>query len=75
MKLKNILTEKWAGDVEIHSTGEHAGKSVEKINKQLGAIKKRNEAKRKRGEKASAADKEKQAELNFAKRAKRGWKK
>ena len=74
MKL-NDINEKWAKDVEIDSTGEHAPKSIPTINKQLKVIKNRNEAKREKGEKASAKDKELQDELLFAKHAKQGWKK
>jgi hypothetical protein len=71
---KKSLDEKWAGDVDVKKTGEHAGKSVEQVNKELAAIKKRNEARKEKGEKETAADKEQRAELQFAKRAKQGWK-
>src|SRR5690606_490714 len=39
-KLSNI-SEKWAKDVEIEKTGEHAGKTVEQIRKRLAALKKK----------------------------------
>ena len=57
------LIEKWAKDVNIKSTGEHAGKSVEQLKKEIEALR------------GKPGNKEKMGELIFALRAKQGWKK
>jgi hypothetical protein len=62
-KIDSYLNEKWKKKVEIHSTGEHAPKSVEQIKKEIKAL---------RGQ---PGNKEKMGELLFALRAKTGWKK
>jgi hypothetical protein len=58
-----LLDEKWKKDVEIRSTGEHAGKSIGQLKKQVAALK------------GKPGNKEKMGELLFAIRAKQGWKK
>jgi len=68
------VDEKWGKDVKIKSTGEHAGKTIEQINKELEALKKRSEKYQEKGEKVPEEIKEKEAELNFAKRSKQNWK-
>jgi len=62
-KIDNYLEEKWAKKVEIHSTGEHAGKSKVKLKKEIAALR------------GKSGNKEKMGELLFALRAKQGWKK
>jgi len=58
------LNEKWKKKVKIQATGEHAGKSVKQLRKEICAMK---------GSKNF--DREKFSELLFALRAKEGWKK
>lgn len=57
------LEEKWAKDVEIKSTGEHAGKSIAQLKAEIESLK------------GKPGNKEKMGELLFALRAKQGWKK
>jgi hypothetical protein len=74
-KTVNIqMNEKWDKDVKIKSTGEHAGKTVAEIDKELSNLKKRSQTYQDKGEKVPEDIKEKEHELNFAKRAKTGWK-
>lgn len=66
---------KWSGDVEIEQTGEHAGKSIAELQKQKSSLKKRQEAHKKSHDgKADSEISKKLKEVNFAIRAKRGWK-
>jgi hypothetical protein len=58
------VLEKWEEDVKVKKTGEHAGKTVAELRKQMANLK---------GEKPF--DREKYSELMFALRAKGGWKK
>jgi hypothetical protein len=60
---RSILSEKWAKKVDIKSTGEHAGKSIDQLKKEIAALKGKPE------------NKEKMGELLFALRSKTGWKK
>ena len=62
-KIDNYLEEKWKPEVKIKSTGEHAGKSVEQLKKEIETLK------------GKPGNKEKMGELLFALRAKGGWKK
>jgi len=59
----DYLNEKWEKDVKIQSTGEHAGKSVGQIKKEIENLK------------GKPGNKEKMGELLFALRSKTGWKK
>jgi len=58
-----LLNEKWKKDVEIEKTGEHAGKTVSQLRKEIANLKDK------------PGNKEKMGELLFALRAKTGWKK
>lgn len=58
-----VLYEKWGKEVDIKSTGEHAGKSVEQLKKEIKALE------------GKPGNKEKMGELLFALRSKQGWKK
>lgn len=58
-----VLEEKWAKKVTIQQTGEHAGKTVAELRKQIANLK------------GKPGNKEKMGELLFALRAKTGWKK
>jgi len=62
-KIDKYISEKWDKKVEIHSTGEHADKTVAQLKKEKEAIK------------GKPGNKEKMGELLFAIRAKTGWKK
>jgi hypothetical protein len=62
-KIDIFLNEKWEPEVEVKSTGEHAGKSVRTIKKQIKNLR------------GKAGNKEQMGELLFALRAKQGWKK
>lgn len=57
------MSEKWAKDVKIQHTGEHEGKTVAQLKKEIAALK------------GKSGNKEKMGELLFALRAKTGWKK
>jgi hypothetical protein len=61
--LTEYILEKWRKDVKIQSTGEHAGKSIAQLKKEIEALK------------GKPGNKEKMSELLFALRAKQGWKK
>jgi hypothetical protein len=61
--IDKYLGEKWDKKVDIKHTGEHAGKSVEQLKKEIEALK------------GKQGNKEKMGELLFALRAKQGWKK
>lgn len=57
------VNEKWKKDVEIQSTGQHAGKSIAQLKAEIEKLK------------GKPGNKEKMGELLFALRAKQGWKK
>ena len=57
------IVEKWAKDVKVKSTGQHAGKSIEQLKGEIEALK------------GKPGNKEKMGQLLFALRAKQGWKK
>lgn len=57
------LNEKWAKKVKVKQTGEHAGKTVAELKKQIANLK------------GKPGNKEQMSELVFALRAKTGWKK
>ena len=65
----NSLSEKWAGDAEVKSTGQYADKTVAELKSMLAKLHKSGPH-----ERGSAADK-KMKQINFALRAKGGWKK
>lgn len=58
-----IYNEKWGKDVEIHQTGEHAGKTIAQLKNEIKALR------------GKPGNKEKMGELLFALRAKQNWKK
>jgi len=57
------LDEKWGKEVEVKSTGKHAGKSIAQLKAQIEKLK------------GKPHNKEEMGELLFALRAKQGWKK
>lgn len=61
--IEKYLGEKWGKKVDIKSTGEHAGKTVKQLKKEIEALK------------GKSGNKEKMGELLFALRSKTGWKK
>lgn len=68
-KLKEIIKEeiylfleKWEKEVDVKSTGEHADKSIEQLEKEMDAM-----------VGSEDFDREKYSELQFAWRAKKGW--
>lgn len=69
------LDEKWAGDADIKSTGEHAGKTIEQLKSQLASLKAQSKAHHDKGEKVPEDIKKKEKQILFALRAKGGWKK
>ena len=62
-KIDNYIEEKWAKEVKIHSTGEHAGKSMAQLKREIAALR------------GKPGNKEKMGELIFALRSKQHWKK
>ncbi len=63
------LKEKWAGDAEVKPTGQYKDKTVEELKSMLAKLKKSGP----HGEDSPEAKKQRQ--INFALRAKGGWKK
>lgn len=63
------LLEKWAGDAEVKATGEYSGKTVEQLKSMLAKLHKSGP------HKAGSPEAKKQRQINFALRAKGGWKK
>lgn len=62
------LSEKWKGDAEVESTGEYADKTIAELKAMLSKLKKS-------GPHEEGSDEfEKQNQIEFAIRAKRGWK-
>ena len=61
-----VLAEKWKGDPEIEQTGEYADKSVEELCSMKKALMDKEER--------TKEEQGKVKEINFALRAKRGWK-
>lgn len=76
-KIQNFgefINEKWEKNVKIHSTGEHADKNIGEIDDELDTLKKRSKRYQDEGKKVPRKIRERESELNFAKRAKQGWK-
>ena len=65
--VREILNEKWEGDVDVKSTGQHADKTIAQLKKQVAGLKAK--------ETSTEADKKLMGQLLFAIRAKQGWKK
>lgn len=61
--IEKYIGEKWDKKVDIEHTGEHEGKTIAKIKKEIAALR------------GKPGNKEKMGELLFALRAKQGWKK
>ena len=55
--------EKWSKDVEVKSTGEHAGKTIDQLKKEVDALR------------GKSGNEKEMGGLLFAIRAKQGWKK
>ena len=60
-KIDSFLTEKWTEKVNVEKTGEHAGKSIAQLKKEIAALR------------GKPGNKAKMGELLFALRAKEGW--
>jgi len=77
MNFDKFVNEKWSGDVKVKQTGEHAGKTIAEINKEITALKDKHAAAKEKdkGYKVSDTDRTKMSQLLFAKRAKKHWKK
>lgn len=77
MNFNSFVNEKWAVDVKVKQTGEHAGKTITEINKEITALKDKHAKAREKDKnyKVSDADKSKMSQLLFAKRAKKHWNK
>ena len=61
------LEEKWKGDAEIEQTGEWAGKTLDQLRKRKNTLMDKEER--------TPEEQEEGREINFAIRAKTGWKK
>ena len=57
------IEEKWSKDVEVKSTGENAGKTIQQLKDEIKELE------------GKPGNKEKMGKLLFALRAKQGWKK
>jgi len=68
------LSEKWDTDVKVKSTGKHADKTIAELEKELSTLKNRSASYQEKGEKVPKEIIDKEAELNFAIRAKKHWK-
>ena len=75
VKLKERnLDEKWAQEVEVKKTGEHADKSIKQIDAEIEKLLKQSDRYKDSDRKVPKRIKEKLGELYFAKRAKKGFK-
>jgi len=63
------MSEKWTGDAEVKSTGEFSKKSVDELKSMLAKLKKTGP------HPENSKEAKKQRQINFALRAKGGWKK
>lgn len=72
--LKEDVNEKWGKDVEVKSTGEHAGKTIEELKGELRRLKIRSKKYQEQGKKVPKSIIDQEAEINFAIRAKKDWK-
>jgi len=68
------LDEKWAGNVKVNSTGEHAGKTIDELKKELTSVKNRMAKYKKEGKKVPHDLRSEFSQLTFAIRAKKDWK-
>lgn len=62
------LDEKWAGDAEVKSTGQYSDKTIAELKSMLSKLKKSGPHKK------GSKEYERQNEIEFAIRAKKGWK-
>jgi len=69
------VNEKWEGDTKVKKTGEHAGKSVVELKKELNSLKEKSKKYQDEGKKVPKKIIDQEAEIKFAIRAKQGWKK
>ena len=69
------VNEKWEGDTKVKKTGEHAGKTVSELKKELNSLKDKSKKYQDEGKKVPKKIIDQEAELKFAIRAKQGWKK
>lgn len=69
------VNEKWEGDTKVKKTGEHAGKTVSELKKELNSLKEKSKKYQDEGKKVPKKIIDQEAELKFAIRAKQGWKK
>lgn len=75
VKLKERnLDEKWAQEVEVKKTGEHADKSIKQIDAEIEKLLRQSDRYKDSDRKVPKRIKEKLGELYFAKRAKKGFK-
>lgn len=74
IEYNDFLNEKWDKKVKIKSTGEYSDKSIDELESQLSKLKAKSEKRQAKGKKVGKKIKEKEAEINFAIRAKRNWK-
>ena len=75
VKLKERnLEEKWAQDVEVKKTGEHADNSIKQIDAEIEKLLRQSDRYEDSDRKIPKRIKEKLGELYFAKRAKKGFK-
>ena len=69
------VNEKWEGDTKVKKTGEHAGKTVSELKKELNSLKEKSKKYQDEGKKVHKKIIDQESELKFAIRAKQGWKK
>ena len=71
---EDSLNEKWKGDVEVNKTGEHAGKTIEELEKELRALKNKSKKYQDDNKPVPESLKDQEKEIMFAIRAKKNWK-
>jgi hypothetical protein len=69
------LEEKWDDDVKIKKTGEYANKTLDQLHNELANLKKKSKEYQDKDEDVPHEIKRKEAQVMFAIRAKRNWKK
>ena len=72
--LESKLNEKWKGDVEVKKTGEHAGKTIDQLQKELTSLKNKSKKYQDNNKPIPESLKDLEKEIMFAIRAKKNWK-
>jgi predicted HTH domain antitoxin len=67
--------EKWDGDVKVKKTGEYSDKTIQELEQELDELKAKSKSYQEQDKSVPKKIIEKEAEIKFAIRAKKHWKK